>query len=81
VTEVAGPFIAGLLVVIPGFTATMAFLTVAAINFITFVPQYLLLLRVYQNDARLRTSKTPPSTDESNEYNSILCVCVTNTAS
>lgn len=47
VTEIAGPFVAGILVLIPGVDVVISFLIVGAFNFVTFIPQYMLLRTVY----------------------------------
>jgi len=70
ITEVGGPFIAGLLLLIGNMTA---FLTVAAINFVSFIPEYQLLRTVYHNNDVL-AGKEQQSTKKKDAMSSVIVI-------
>eukprot|EP01124_Arcella_intermedia_P003570 TRINITY_DN11972_c0_g2_i1.p1 TRINITY_DN11972_c0_g2~~TRINITY_DN11972_c0_g2_i1.p1 ORF type:complete len:500 (+),score=77.50 TRINITY_DN11972_c0_g2_i1:162-1502(+) len=63
VTEIGGPFLAGVVPLIPHVSLTYSFTIIAGFNFITFIPQYLLLWHVYHTISPLRAAKRPREED------------------
>jgi solute carrier family 40 (iron-regulated transporter), member 1 len=63
---VAGPLLAGFLILIPATDEQTSFIIVAIFNFVTFLPQYFLLTMVYDANEHLRAPKEqPPSNADS----------------
>jgi len=60
ISEVAGPFIAGALLLIPNVTLTWTFIGIAVFNYLTFGPEYLLLRSVFHSVQDLRKLKKIP---------------------
>jgi len=57
ITEIGGPLIAGFVPLIPKVSLNYSFSIIAGFNFMTFIPQYLLLRYVYEAIPNLRKPK------------------------
>jgi len=64
ITEIGGPLVAGFIPLIPKLSLNFSFTIIAGFNFMTFIPQYLLLRYVYDELASLRKPKEKIIKDE-----------------